>query len=773
MSGKRKKASKRKKKRTFRWRLFILGLQATTFLLVIAAIYFLVLYIEITAKFEGRIWDYPSKIYSESFILYPGQEITLSVIVDKLERMGYGHVPFSPHHQGQYRPVRNGVEIFLRDFEYPLEHQKGKQVKISLSGQRVQKIVDLTSNKKLSLVEMEPEVLYSFHGNVQEERTIVHLDDIPSDLTDAIICAEDFRFFQHHGVDVPGIMRALFVNLRSMRIVQGGSTITQQLIKNLYLTEERTLKRKMKEGLMAFILDAKYPKSKILEVYINEIYLGQRGSVSICGFGEASRFYFGKDAKSLNLSESAMLAGMIQSPGSLNPFHHYEKTIRRRDHILSLMHSKGMITKEEYRRAVNHKPHLRGKINSLLKAPFFIDFLKEQLLELYPQEMLQKEGLRIFTTLDPFLQLCAEDSIQSELKLLERKIKHSRGSQEKLEACLVSLQPQTGHILAMVGGRDYDESQFNRMTQAKRQPGSLFKPFVYLTALSRSQERKNSDFTVVTILEDEPYELRTGDQIWKPQNYDGSYRGAVTIRQALEESLNVPTVRLAEKVGMKDIIETARRCGMRSSFKPLPSLALGSQEVTPLEMATAYASIANLGKMATPLSIRDVVDLEGNIIEKRRIEIQQVVSPQASYLITDILKGAVERGTSRGLKEYGYSGIVAGKTGTTNEFKDSWFAGYTPQLLSLVWIGYDSNKPTGLSGASGAMRIWADYMKKVGSPYGSGDFPTPAGLVYLELDDVSSGTVKELFIEGTEPQGAREEIKDKIKQWWKKIFKRE
>ncbi len=781
MFGKRKKPAKRKRKRTFRVRLFVFGLQALAFLLILSSIYFLILYIEITTKFEGRIWDYPSKIYSDAFVLYPNQEVARTMVVEKLKRMGYSSVPSSPGHQGQYRLGRNALEIHFRDFDYPLEHKKGKKIKLIFSRDRLQRIMEIPSGERLSIVEMEPEILYSFHGHIREERTVVSLDDVPDHLIDAIVCSEDFRFFKHHGVDMPGIMRALLVNLKSMRVVQGGSTITQQLIKNLYLTEERTLKRKFKEGLMAFILDAKYPKREILEVYLNEIYLGQRESVSICGVGEASRFYFGKDANSLDLSESAMLAGMIPSPGSYNPFINYEKCIQRRNQVLSLMHSKKTISEGDYQKAVLHKPHLRERRSSFLRAPYFIDFLKEQLLDLYTEEVLQKEGLKIFTTLDPFLQSSAEESIQSGLEDLEKRFLTSSTADEPLEACLISLQSQTGHIMAMVGGRDYNRSQFNRITQAHRQPGSLFKPFTYLAAFSRSQQERNSHFTAVTLLEDAPLTLRWGDQEWKPQNYDYIYRGTVTARQALEESLNVPTVRLSQKIGMESIIETAKKCGIHSSLTPLPSLALGAQEITPLEMATAYSSIANLGKKAVPLSIRDVVNLDGNIIVKKRIEIEQAVSPQASYLITDILKGAIERGTAKKLREYGFKGIAAGKTGTTNDFRDSWFVGYTPQLLTLVWIGYDSNKPTGLSGSSGAMHVWANYMERIGDHYGLGYFPVPTGLVYVDMDSGGLKKVdqairdldKELFIEGTEPKEIGEDFKRRIKEWWKKIFNKE
>ncbi len=780
MFGKRKKRTRRKREKRIRLRFFILSLEVIGFLLIIASIYFLILYIEITSKFEGRIWAHPSKIYSEGLIVYPDQEITISVLTEKLMKMGYSKVSFSPQHQGQYRVLKNSVEVYLRDFDYPFEHREEKKVRIDFSHGKVKRIYDFKLSSYSTIIEIEPEVLYSFHGNVQEERTIIHLNDIPDHLIDAIICAEDFRFFKHHGIDMPGIMRALFVNLKSMRIVQGGSTITQQLIKNLYLTEERTLRRKIKEGIMAFILDANYPKEKILDVYINEIYLGQKESVSICGIAEASRFYFGKNAEDLNLSESAMVAGLIKSPGSFNPYTQYEKSIQRRNHILSLMHSKGMITRNHYDKAVAFKPSLGGGTKSFKQAPYFVDFLKEQLLDLYPNNILEKEGLKIFTTLDPFLHSCAEKSIISELKYLEKKSPTLRKNDEELEACLISIQPQTGNILTMVGGRNYNESQFNRVTQARRQPGSLFKPFVYLTAFSNSQEKRNSDFTAVTLLEDEPYQVEYEHKVWKPQNYDGLFRGIVTARQALEQSINVPTVRLAERLGMKKIIETARRCGISSSLERLPSLALGAQEVTPLEIATAYSSIANMGKKAEPISIREVMDLDGKIIEKRRIEIENVISPQASYLVTDILKGAVERGTARYLRNYGFKGVAAGKTGTTNDFKDSWFIGYTPQLLTLVWVGYDSNSATGLSGSSGAMRIWAHFMKVIGANYSSGDFPVPKGLIYVNLNpqylkkvgDDYSHIEKELFIEGTQPQEIQKDFKIKVKEWWKKILKR-
>ncbi len=761
-----------------KWRFILFLFTLFVFVLLIASIYLLILFLEITSKFEGRIWAYPSKIYSEAQIIYKGEEMPQSFLAEKMKRMGYSRVNSVPQHQGQFRISGKMVEIYLRDFDYPLEKVKGMKVRIGFSGDRIEDLREVSPSREIELLEIEPEILATFYGTMQEERTVVKLEDFPDHLLKAVICAEDFRFFKHHGVDYLGIVRALLQNIRHGRVVEGGSTITQQLIKNLYLTEERTILRKVKEAIMALILEVRYPKERIIQVYMNEIYLGQRGPISICGFGEAARFYFGKNVSDLNLSESALLAAMIPSPGSYNPHTHYRESIERRNRLLAQMMEKQMITNEERQKAVSYAPVLASSSETFRQAPFFVDFLKSQLLALYTEEILQREGLKIFTTLDPFLQSCAERTVEKGLSLLERERPHLIIKGGRLEACLVSIQPQTGNILAMVGGRDYQKSQFNRVTQAERQPGSLFKPFVYLTGFIASQQKKDSRFTAATILQDEPYEITSGGKLWKPENYDKDFRGEVTVRIALEDSINVPTVRMSEMVGLKNIVTLAQQCGLHSRMRLFPSLALGSEEVTPLEMAEAYSVIANLGKRATPISIKDVVNLDGKVIEKKRIEVKQVISPQACYLVTDILRGAVTRGTARFLKDYGFHGEAAGKTGTTNDYKDSWFTGYTPQILTLTWIGYDNNQSTGLSGASGAMRLWAEYMNCIGNSYAIGDFVVPRGLVTVELDvhnlkkatEKCPDVIQEIFIEGTEPQESCKEHTTRIRSWFKKLF---
>ncbi|MEW5806640.1 MAG: PBP1A family penicillin-binding protein [Acidobacteriota bacterium] len=770
----------KKKRRSLKTRLLMLCLELALFALLIFSVYILVLYLQIISRFEGRIWVSPSKIYSDAQVLYPGQEVAESLLIEKMKRMGYSSVRFLPQHKGQYRVRKDAVEIYLRDFDYPLERVAGRKVRVSFSGGRVVEIVEIVSSRSLDILEIEPEILATFHGNIQEERTVVKLKDFPEHLLDAVVCAEDFRFYKHHGIDWRAILRAFWANLRRGKIVEGGSTITQQLVKNLYLSEERTYSRKIKEAIMSFILEARYPKDKIIEVYANEIYLGQRGSVSICGFGEASRFYFGKNVEDLNLSESAMLAGIIRSPGSYNPFANYYASIERRNNVLKLMLSRKMITKDEYERAIAFKPTLAHEMSAFRQAPYFVDFLKEQLLQLYSEEILQKEGLRIFTTLDPFMQSCAEKSVLSGLNILERGHPSLMKKKEKLETCLITIQPQTGNILAMLGGRDYRVTQFNRATQAKRQPGSLFKPFVYLAAFNKSQKMKNSDMTAATLLEDEPFEILSGGKLWRPENYDGTFRGKVLARDALENSINVPTVHMAEMASLNDVIETAKRCGIASLLEPLPSLALGSEEVTPLEIAEAYSVIASMGKRATPISIKDVVNIKGKVIEKKRIEVRQAVSAQAAYIITDMLKGAVERGTAKHLRDYGFYDIAAGKTGTTNDYRDSWFVGYTPQILTLVWTGFDSDESTGLSGAAGAMRIWAEYMKCVGCSYSGGDFALPSCLVYINIDAANGERAvdgcpevrREIFIEGTEPRDFCHEHGLGLGNWFRKIFQK-
>jgi len=623
--------------------------------------------------------------------------------------------------------------------------------------------------------EFEPELLATLFGPRQEERQPVRLAQVPERLLNAVLAAEDGRFFKHHGVDPRGIMRASWVNMRQGRIVQGGSTITQQTVKNIFLGQERTWWRKAREGLLSVMLDAQYSKERILEVYLNEVYLGQRGPVAICGVQAAARFYFGRDVADLSLGESALLAGLISSPGRYNPFAHRERAVKRRNLVLDTMRRLGKITAAEAEKASAEALQLASGSGGFGRAPYAVDFVRTRLAELVSPETLRWEGLRIYTTLDTTWQTHAEGALKAGLKRLERI---ARGStSQPLQGAVVVIDPQSGAVRAMVGGRDYAESQFNRVTHARRQPGSCFKPFVYAAGFERAIRGERMGFTPATLLDDSPFEMVSGGETWRPANYDGEYRGWVTVRTALEQSLNVPTVRAARRVGLDHVVDTAQRMGIESPLRPLPSLALGAMEVTPLELAAGYATLARLGREGRPWIIREIVDGEGDVILRPQVEWSEAISPQAAYLVNHLLRGVMREGTARSAAALGYRGEASGKTGTTDDTRDAWFAGYSEQLLSLVWVGYDSNSETGLTGASGALPIWVDLMHRSGVADRASPDTVPDGIVERRIDPETGGLVRggctrqidEHFAEGSEPRHTCVLHGNRFRRWFHKI----
>ncbi|MEE8537740.1 MAG: penicillin-binding transpeptidase domain-containing protein, partial [Acidobacteriota bacterium] len=497
----------------------------------------------------------------------------------------------------------------------------------------------------------------------------------------------------------------------------------------------------------------------------NEVYLGQKGAIAITGFGEAARFYFGKDLRDLDLAESALLVGMIRAPGKYNPYIRPERALGRRRQILSVMLEHGKIAPEQFKEAANRPLDLLRDHDLGNHAPYFLDFLQAQLSSLVPEKTLREGGLRVFTSLDLGIQNHAENALRSGLELLEKTAGGKLGLDEdperagKLQGCIIALRPLTGHVVAMVGGRNYARSQFNRAVQAHRQPGSLMKPFVYMTGFARAQLKEMPPFTAASLLEDEPLQLVSGGELWEPSNYGGKFNGVVTVREALQRSLNIPAVRAARHIGLHAIIRTLRDLGFEGRLLAVPSLALGVFEVTPLEVASAFSAIANYGVKARPLSVREVVAPDGEVLESHHVELQPVVSPQAAYLTLALMRGVVAEGTAVRLRGLGYQGEVAAKTGTTNDLRDAWFVGFTPRLLVLVWVGYDDNRPVGLSGSEAALPIWAELMRRLPSE-SSGHFREPEGLTWEEIDP-GSGQVAtwrcrerraELFIKGTEPR---------------------
>jgi len=746
----------------------------------IASVYVFLLSREIRATFEGRLWTNPTRIYSGPMRLHVGQSGGPAMIQTRLDRCGYTRIPADPRAPGQYRINGGVVDVYAREFMFPGDPWPRRHLRFVFRGGRLATIVQLPEGRGLRDVQLEPEPLAAVFGKDREERTVLPLAAYPKTLVNAVLAAEDQRFFSHHGVDPLGVLRALWQDARTGQVVQGGSTITQQTVKNLYLTSQRTLGRKVREAVMALILDASYSKERILEVYLNEIYLGQRGSNGVCGFGEAAKFYFGKDVQDLDLSESAMLAGLIRAPAVYNPIAHPDRASARKNLVVEQMREQGRVTKEEASRATARMPAISRGLGGGRRAPFFIDDVTQDLAKSHSGENLAEKGLRVVTTLDGFVQDQAEQALARGLEKIERDrpklVKRHKGTH--LEGCLIALKPDTGEVLAMVGGRGYATSQFNRATQAHRQPGSLFKPFVYATGFETGRVDSDEPFTPATILEDEPFMMTIGGREWSPHNYDEDYRGTVSAREALEGSLNVPTVHAAIEIGLPKIVEVGEAAGMGSDLKAYPSLALGAQEVVPLDAAAAFTIFANGGSRVEPYTIAAVLDDDGKIIQKGHTQARPVISPQAAYLTLDLMRGVVNHGTAGSLRGHGIGGDVAGKTGTTNDKRDAWFIGVRPNILALVWVGYDDMTETTLTGAEGAVPIWEDFMRSIGEADSDERFERPEGIAFEMVDPETGGlatggchdTVEEMFIEDRLPGDCPIHADGVFKKFWRRLF---
>jgi penicillin-binding protein 1B len=696
--------------------------------LVFGAWYLKQLESTVTEKFEGRKWVFPSKIYSDSYLLYVGAPLRSENLIEKLRRLGYYETSGELRTKGEYRVLRSSgtIEIFLHDFAYPTEQSKGVPVRLSLQSNSVAHIENLATGQEMFSLELEPELVTGLYERIWQERRLVKLADVPPLLVKAILAVEDERFYRHHGVDPIGILRAMWVNLRTLSYQQGGSTLTQQLVKNFFLSDERTMSRKIPEAFMALIAERKYSKDTILENYLNEIYLGQKGSQGIFGVWEAAQFYFAKPLSDLTTGECALLAGLIRAPNRLSPYRSSEAATRRRNVVLAKLLDDQIISRNQYDAALREKLPQRALVKVTNDAPFYVDYLRRELEENYSNAVLTKEGLRIFSSLDLQLQKIAERSLVEGLNKLEAA--HPalrRKGEDSLEGAIVVLRPQTGEIKAMVGGRNYSKSQFNRVFQARRQPGSVFKPFVYLAALMYGGQ-SGIKYTPDTIINDSQFTWSYDGRDWQPSNYRNEYFGAVTLRRALENSLNSATSRVAQDVGIRRVRDMAHRLGIQSSLPAVPSLALGAAEVTPLEVAVAYSTLANGGVRPRPLAVRNVIDQNTKVLEKRDVRSEQVISPQLAFMMNDLLKGVLDRGTGAMARRLGFTRPAAGKTGTTNDYKDAWFVGYTPDLLAVVWVGFDGPSKLNLSGAEAALPIWTDFMKSATATMPVTDFVAPA-----------------------------------------------
>jgi penicillin-binding protein 1B len=676
----------------------------------------------IEERFSARRWSIPSKVYSDTTLVYPGLQINPDLFHQKLLNLEYRTVDGLPSRKGEMRISASSIDIFLHDLHTPWQQRDGFPIKLIFDKGRIQSIRHTQTNENLAILELEPEEITLFFGTERERRQLISISEVPGHLIFAVLAAEDSRFYEHPGIDLRGIVRAFATNVRHGEIRQGGSTLTQQLVKNYFLTPERTLMRKFKEILLSVVVELKYDKDEILEIYLNEIYLGQKGASSINGVGEASYFYFGKATKELSRTEAAVIAGLIKAPNFYSPYQHAERCRQRRDEVLQAMQRKGWISEDELVADVKLPIQTVGYRAHGKKAPYFVDYLSDQLTTLYDPETLSRLGLSIYTTLDTQVQTAAEKALVNGLNRLE-KLKPSLKRQspdQELQGAVVVMQPETGHILAMVGGRSYSISQFNRISQARRQPGSAFKPFVFLAALDQ--------FSPTSFLSNDAKTYMVDGRPWEPQNFKPVTAFTVTVREALKKSYNLATVDLAMQTGLDKIVSTATRFNFSTPLRPYPSLALGAYEVIPLELARAYCVFAAGGIQPYPLALKGVVNEADQILEQRHMDIERLISPAKAFMITNLLQSVVSGGTARSLVNRGIDWPVAGKTGTTNDFRDAWFVGYTPDILALVWVGFDNGDSIEGTGSSAALPIWAELMTTIPQYRSGKEFKVPAGV---------------------------------------------
>ncbi len=684
---------------------------------------------QLAGQFGTHPTKQPSRLYGRPFELAVGGTLGTEDLVGRLEDAGYRRVgDRGDLVAGSFRAAGDTVEVFRRRFSTAAGPVGGDRLEIGFRGRAVAAL------SSPGPVVLDPPLVASYYGPDLKERRPVGLDELPEDLILAVLAAEDARFLEHQGVSLKAILRAAWVNLWAREVRQGGSTLTQQLVKNLYLTHERKLVRKLREAVLAILLELRYDKRAIFQAYLNEIYWGRSGSVNLMGVGAAAWAYLGKRPAELTLGEAALLAGMIQSPTHLSPLDHPEAAQSRRDVVLGRLVQLQWVAEE--RAAAASREPLAGLRRPLVvrRAPWFAAAATAEARRRFGVPALEDAGYALHSTLDAGDQEQAEEAVAWGVGALEEGWEKGRQTATPLQAALVSVDPRSGAIRAYVGGRDFAVSQFDRIGQARRQAGSAFKPIVYATAYEQGVAHP------ATLLEDAPLVVELAGQRWSPRNYDGKHRGAVTTRAALEQSLNVPTARLANRVGLERIVALARRLGIESRLDPFPALALGAMEVTPRELATVYATLAAGGMRPALHGLVAVHDREGRPVPGQPLPApERVLSEELAFVVTSVLQGVLDRGTGKSARQQGIEDPVAGKTGTTNDRRDSWFAGYSPDRATLVWVGYDDNASTRLSGARAALPIWARFAYRVRPAAGYPDFDMPAGVAWAFIDPVTGG----------------------------------
>ncbi|MGB7924080.1 MAG: PBP1A family penicillin-binding protein, partial [Pyrinomonadaceae bacterium] len=752
-------------RRIFRPPVIIALVFLTTVMVGVLGYYWFVFSARIDQLLNGEVFTRSAGIYAAPKELRVGENISADDLVSYLKRAGYVEKSQQADSaRGRYNvsgatveiePSKDGV-VDGRFAFAPL------RIQFARGGKPIAAISDLKSGAHYEKAQLEPELLSSVTGRERAKRKVVGFNDLPQHLIKAITVTEDRTFFEHYGVNFRGILRALVrrydADPDSPIARQGGSSITQQLVKNLLLSSERSIQRKLSEAYMSIILETRLTKEQIFALYCNEVYLGQHSGFSINGFGEAADAYFNKDVTRLTLPEAAFLAGIIRSPNRYNPYREPETATARRNQVLLSMAETGAITQLEAAQAQAtplQVASVKGRVDTS-DAPYFVDYAQTQLSEIILDQS-AAQHLRIYTTIDMELQRAAYEAVTKQLNALD-KVVAKRAEPGTLQASLVAMNARTGEIVAMVGGRDYGKSQLNR-AEAMRQPGSVFKPFVYATALNTAYDPIPRVITAATVYKDEPKIFRFDNQEYEPGNFGDKYSNApVTLRDALVHSLNVVTVDVAMEVTIGRVMNLAAKAGLPKVKKAYPAMALGASEATPLQIASAYTAFAAGGTRTTPTAISRVTTGNGQTVAVPTGKKNEVLRPEAAYIMTSFMKDVVNRGTAAKVRARGFKGNVAGKTGTS---RDGWFAGYTPNLVCVVWVGFDDGSQLGLTGADSALPIWADFMTAAlaSRPDWGGDWQMPEGVQQAEIDtrtgllasDDSASKRTEVFISGTAP----------------------
>jgi len=719
----------------------------------------------IDKRFSGAVFSNSAKIYAIPKTVRVGEKIDAHQIAAELRRAGYSE---GQSQLGTYRLVDHGIEISPG----PQSYHSPEPATVAIRGGKVESITSKPGGD-LFAYELEPQLITAlFDAEQRSKRQVVTYDDIPKTMVDAVLAIEDRRFFQHGGVNYVRLAEAAWIDLTHQRHEQGGSTITMQLSRAFFLTPEKTLKRKLVEILIAIELEQKFTKQQIFAFYANRVDLGQRGSFTISGLAEAARAYFNKDLKELSLPETALLAGLIQAPSYLSPYRHPERALERRNVVLDAMVETHAIPREQADKAKASPLKLAPPNSEASDAPYFVDLVRDSLIRELNEKEANEQSYRIYTTLDPELQKAAAQAVDMGMELVDKqvtkmrtkKVKVGKGKYEtkvlpgpQAQVSLIAMDPHTGQVLALVGGRNYGVSQLNHAL-AKRPTGSIFKPFVYAAALNTALDGTNGVLTPASTVTDEASTFSYGDQIYEPRNYKEEYHGEVTLRYALALSLNNATVKLAEQVGYDKVADLAKAAGITSA-KATPAMALGAYDATPVDMAAAYTVFANGGVRVSPVLIDSVRNSKGDVIKDFSPDKRNVMDPRIAFVMTNMLEGVLNFGTAYPVRQRGFNAPAAGKTGSSH---DGWFAGYTSNLLCIVWVGYDDYSDIRLSGAQTAAPIWAEFMKKaIALPEYSDvkDFSQPAGVVDVQLDKATNrlatpscpDTYTAAFIAGTEP----------------------